>query len=108
MFAGSCIPHVCGGDPKLIIMRNQLQVYSPCMWVDPIYVGLSYRISRTVCCIIQPLTFGIPHVYGGDPETIFNEMDIQAYSPYLWGQFTISTFFDSIQLRWYIKEYVFP
>lgn len=41
----------------------------------------------------------IPHVNGGDPETIFNEMDIQEYSPYVWGQFTISTFFDSIQLR---------
>lgn len=99
MFAGSCIPHVCGGDPGQTTWRDDRRPYSPCMWVDPIYVGLSYRISRTVCCIIQPLTFGIPHVNGGDPETIFNEMDIQEYSPYVWGQFTISTFFDSIQLR---------
>ena len=58
------------------------------------YVGVIPSVL--VACL---RTWSIPHVRGGDPETIFNEMDIQAYSPYLWGQFTISTFFDSIQLR---------
>ena len=29
---GTGIPHVCGGDPSLLLMTQQIQEYSPCMW----------------------------------------------------------------------------
>ena len=51
-----CILHVCGGDPKILLIANLSFQYSPRMW----------RWSPW-CGFFNPYTNSILHVCGGDP-----------------------------------------
>ena len=69
-----CIPHVCGGDPRLkTVFRNSIR-YSPCMW------GWSYRFSHWSAFVLC-----IPHVCGGDPLQRRPWLVQIVYSPCMWG-----------------------
>ena len=93
--ANSCIPHVCGGDPRLLLLAEFLIRYSPCMWgwssdhqlwvvalsVFPTYVGVILR-----WCMIYVNPFCIPHVCGGDPNKVNCGVYRLTYSPCMWGR----------------------
>ena len=69
-----CIPHVCGGDPKM------LKVTKDKMIVFPMYVGVILGVGFVVA-----IWFSIPHVCGGDPyEPCCTDIALM-YSPCMWG-----------------------
>ena len=58
LFPGTnSILHVCGGDPKVLALKDQNDEYSPRMWRWSLILGVSAVVAG-----------GILHVCGGDPS----------------------------------------
>ena len=70
----SSIPHVYGGDPKILDALNKY------FMVFPMYMGVILFIVHQTW-----LRAGIPHVYGGDPCLFPVRVSVVEYSPCIWG-----------------------
>ncbi len=89
----TCILHVCGGDPKNILLKNNSQKYSPRMWRWSPYVfeaKLKLGVFSTYVEVILKSLWvdfslrGILHVCGGDPFWVPMSCLWVLYSPRMW------------------------
>ena len=92
-WSGSCILHVCGGDPSSNHTRNSCCEYSPRMWRWSRCLHFqkrSFNVFSTYVEVILIIYFCwsfeecILHVCGGDPKVDLDATNQNVYSPRMW------------------------